>query len=274
MKTMNRLTLALAALSIVAAACGSDTSDTTVPDAPAPDPIKLAGTRWVATKMFVGGAEVPLVPNASPTIDFDGNGRSAGGSTGCNSWFGDVSLGAGTIAFTGLGQTEMACEPPRMQQEATVLGVLQEASIFTLGDGTLTLGRVGGSTIEFIDRAVVFPDAELTGIHWVADTIIRGAAASTMLASAPVTLFIDPANSEATGSAGCNDYEASVEWGPDQLTFGTMSVTKRGCVDDAVSVQEQFVLSVLQGELDVAIDGDRLTITTLNGDGLGFRAER
>lgn len=284
--TMTRTVGLFAVLALVLAACGADSSDTTnppgsnvtepstsVPGDPVPDPAELAGTRWVATKLFLGGAEVPIVPNSEPTLDFEGDGRTAGGTTGCNSWFGEVVLGAGTITFGGLGQTEMACEEPLMIQEANVLLVLQNASFFTLVDGTLTIGQLGGSTLEFVDRAVAFPDVELTGTQWIADTIITGQAASTMVPGTEVTLFLDAAESRASGSAGCNNFMGSFESDRTQVTFGPLASTKMFCGGEGVMDQENFVLSTLSGELQVQIEGDRLTLTAATGDGLGFRAQ-
>lgn len=280
----------LAALALVLAACGTDSSEPTVtqppttvpggtvpgggtvPDAPVPDPVKLAGTRWVATKMFIGGAPVPIVPDARPTVDFEGNGRGAGGTTGCNSWGGEVVLGAGTINFGALIQTEMACEEPRMAQEADVIRVLQEATFFILGEGTLTIGRVGGSSMEFIDRAVAFGDADLTATQWIADTIITGQAASTLIQGTEVTLLLDVTEGRASGSAGCNSFMGSFESEGTQVTFGPLAATKMFCGGEGVMDQEVFVLSVLSGELQVTIEGDRLTLTAPTGDALGFRA--
>ncbi|NND04646.1 MAG: META domain-containing protein, partial [Acidimicrobiia bacterium] len=115
MNKKHSLVVLAATLALIAAACSGDSSsDTTVTDPPTPDPINLSGTRWVATAMFLGGAPVAFVPNAEPTVDFTDDGRSLGGSTGCNSFFADYTVGGGTISFGGLGQTEMACEEPLM----------------------------------------------------------------------------------------------------------------------------------------------------------------
>lgn len=262
----------LTAFALVMTACGGDdSSDTTLPAEPTPDPIVLAGTRWVATAMFLGGAEAPFVPLAEPTVDFNGDGRSFGGSTGCNSFFGEYQSGGGTIGFGGIGMTEMACEPALMNQESEVIRIFEEASVFTIADGVLTIGELGGSALQFQDRAVVFPDAELTGTEWVADTIITGDAAATTVPGAEITLFIDAAASEARGSTGCNQYGAKVETSRTQMTFGQVDVTQMACEGDGIMEQEQFVLSVLRGELQVTIDGDRLTLLAPAGDGLSFR---
>ena len=261
------------------AACGSEAADTTLPAGTAvPDttataePAALAGTRWVANGMFLGGAPVPLVPRAVPTLDFDADGHTFGGSTGCNSYGGEYVLDGG-ITFGPMSMTEMACEEPLMRQETNVLRIFEEASFFSVKEGVLTIGRLGGSTLQFIERAVAFPDVELTGTQWIADTITRGPAASTVIQGTAISLFIDAAASEARGSTGCNDYVASVEASRTQLTFGSISVTERGCVGEGIMDQEAFVLSVFQGELQVTTEGDRLTLLTPTGDGLGFRAE-
>jgi heat shock protein HslJ len=273
MKTyLKQLIALLGALAILVAACSSDAADTTVPDTAATGPGSLAGTRWVGSAMFLGAAPVPLVPQGEPTIDFDVDGRSFGGSTGCNSFGGEYRAADGAIEFGAMNMTEMACEEPLMRQEANVLDILSEASFFTVEDGVLSIGRLGGSTLQFIERAVAFPDVELTGTQWIADTIIRGAAASTVVPGTQITLFIDAAASEARGSTGCNDYVASVEPSRTQLTFGQTDVTERGCEGAGIMDQEAFVLSVLQGELQVEISGDRLRLTAPTGDALGFRA--
>jgi len=281
MKTLNyRFAALLAVLALVAVACGSDSSDTTEPTVDPTDttvnepgneaPNDLAGTRWVATDVFVGGAPLQIFPQAEPTIDFTDDGLSYGGTTGCNSYFGDYTAGNGTITLGSIGQTEMACEEPLMRQESEVLAILQAATTYSLADGVLTIGQLGGSAIQFIDRTEAFPDAELTGTQWIADSIVLGDVITSMDAANPVTLFIDAAASEATGSTGCNDYTASVEASRTQLTFGQMSVTERGCVGEGIMETEAFVLELFQGELSVEISGSRLTLLAADGSGLSF----
>lgn len=293
--TKIRLAPIVAVLALVAVACGesapSNTNSTTsvptttsvsttttapattVTTLPIPDPIKLAGTRWVATTMFIGGAEVQFVNNARPTIDFNNDGRSFGGSTGCNSYFGEYTIGGGTISFGDMGMTEIACDEPLMTQESHVMAVLVEASIYSVEDGILTIGEIGGSALQYEDRAIAFPDAELAGTQWIGDTIIRGDAATTLVPGSEVTLFIDAAQSVATGAASCNLFTANVEWDATQITFAPYGLTERFCVADGVMEQEDVVVAILQGEMRVEIDGDRLTLSASNGDGIGFRAE-
>jgi heat shock protein HslJ len=241
-----------AAVVILLSACATVTTNstnTTLPDTTVPDTAagsgNLADTRWVATGMFLGGAPAPLVPQGEPTLDFAEDGRSFGGSTGCNSFGGEYRTADGAIEFGAMNMTEMACEEPLMQQE---------------------------TTLQFIDRAVAFPDAELTGTQWIADTIITGGAAATVVRGTEITLFIDAAASRATGSTGCNDYGAGVEASRTQLTFGEVERTEQACQGAGIMEQEAFVLSVFQGELRVEISGDRLTLTAPTGDAISLRA--
>ncbi len=276
MKTPNtRLIGLLAALAVVFAACGSDTeaTTTTVTDPP-PLPIDLAGTRWVATGMFLGAAPAPFVPGAEPTLDFDADGRTLGGSTGCNSYGGEYQVDSGGFTIGPMSMTEMACEEPLMVQESRVLDILREATFVSLVDGLLTVGRLGGSALQFVDRSAAIPHAELTGTRWIADTIIRGSAASTMVPGTEVTLQLDAASSQGSGSAGCNDYGVSFESDRTQVTFGEMITTEIVCDDPAVMEQEAFVLATMQGELRVEIEGNRLTLIAPTGDGIGFLAEQ
>lgn len=261
----------LTAIALLAAACGGDPDSSATTDPPTPDPINLAGTRWVATGMFLGGAPVAFVPDARPTIDFSNNGREFGGSTGCNSYFGEYTVGGGTIGFGGIGQTEMACQQPLMEQEANVIAILQQASVYSVADGILTIGQLGGSALQFEDRSVAIPDAALAGTLWNADTIVTGQAATTLVPGSQITFRIDPNDSTARGTTGCNDYGASVEWDDSQIVFGQVEATEKGC-DPALMEQENFVLTLLNGELSVDIDGDRLTLTAPDGRGISFTA--
>ena len=146
MKAITNPLIALGcALAMLFAACSSDTADTTVPDTAAADPGSLAGTRWVATGMFLGAAPAPLVPDGEPTLDFNADGRTFGGSTGCNSFGGVDVRDGGAISFGEMNMTEMACEEPLMRQETRVLDILGQATLYTLEDGVLWIGRLGGS---------------------------------------------------------------------------------------------------------------------------------
>jgi len=267
-----KVLVAAVVIILVAAACSgtADTSSTTQPSGDGSGNLK--GTRWVATGLFAGGAAVPLVPGTGVSLEFDDAGTSASGATGCNSFFATVRVGGGSIAFGQIGQTEIGCQPPLMRQEQNVIRVLSGAETFSITGGVLTLGDRAGSALEMIPRAEAFPGASLTGTLWVADTVITGDAASTVVQGVEVSLLLDAAASTASGSTGCNSFSGSFESSEREVTFGPIAVTEIGCQGAGIMEQEGFVISVLTGELRYEIDGSRLTLLAANGDGLGFVA--
>ena len=137
-----------------AAACGSD-------DAP-PTPA-LAGTSWVADRVFVAGSPVPIVPDTQVTIDFSSDGRVTG-RTGCNNFFGTATVSGDHITIGQLGMTEIAgmteigCEPPLHSQESRVIGILQGADRWSIADGMLSISGSTGCN-DFGGEASIAPPA-------------------------------------------------------------------------------------------------------------------
>lgn len=86
---------------------------------PAPD---LAGTAWLAEDIEGRG----VIDIAQSTLKFPEPGRVAG-SGGCNGYFGAVKLGAGTVEFSALGSTRMACPEALMDQEQRFLVALEKS---------------------------------------------------------------------------------------------------------------------------------------------------
>lgn len=125
------LSLAAVAVALLAlAACGGSSQP------------GLPGTSWVLTSL--DGSDP--VAGAVPTLGFSTDGR-LGGSSGCNQYGGDVTLGDGEITVGPIQATRMACDEPRMAQEAAYLEALQGATGYTSD----------GATLE-----IVSPDATLT----------------------------------------------------------------------------------------------------------------
>lgn len=95
------------------------------PSPSSPPPGELWNTAWVAESV----AGKPVTPPGAITLTF-GNGQ-AGGSSGCNSYSGGVTVKDGTIKFGMLASTMMAClEEGRMQQEFAYQGLLRAAVSF------------------------------------------------------------------------------------------------------------------------------------------------
>lgn len=133
---MNRLRLfammILAALLLAACAPGSPTG--------AADP---TGVEWKLVE--INGK--PALAGSNVTLTFeDGKG---GGKGGCNSYGGSYRIQGGSLSFSDLFQTEMACMDPAgvMDQETEYLQTLGQAAGYQISGERLELKNAAGETV-------------------------------------------------------------------------------------------------------------------------------
>ena len=275
----HRFTAGLLALILVlgAVACAQDEVLVDTPPA-----VSFVGSRWVVAAFALDGVGGILPAGAGLTLDFDDAG-GVRGSAGCNSYSGQVSFAAGGIAITGLGSTEVACEPDVMEREARFLEALGRVSIFFLDADRLTLTAGDGSASIDLVAFVAEPDRALAGTTWVLATLIDGDVASSVVAGTSPRLAIDDKAATVTGDTGCNHFRGAVAFSDgDQaagtMTVGAVSVTMSPCADPAVSGQEAFVFGVFGASVGTGavlsweIDGTLLRVTAAGGRALEYRA--
>ncbi|MCW5876824.1 MAG: META domain-containing protein [Anaerolineales bacterium] len=138
---MRPFTLFLFAV-LLMAACGA-------PAAPGEPQSELAGTSWVLTSLN-GNTQVGEAIGSQPvTISFEADGRVSGFS-GCNGFGGDYEADArdGSLSFSPLVSTLIACEEPIMSVEQAFFAALQNAGGYAISGNTLTISS-NGDTLEF-----------------------------------------------------------------------------------------------------------------------------
>ena len=226
----------------------------------------LAGTSWAAIELSdaAGDSSVPDT-GGEPTLEFDQPGVTVSGSTGCNAYSGEVTIG--TISIGRLAVTERGCEQAIMALEALFIEVLSGAASFTLADGVLTLEGAGGS-VSFAEPAPVV-DVALEGTSWSLETLVDGAAATSVVATTLPTLTVGSGSFR--GTTGCNDYSGAVVADGAAFTVSDMTWTEIGC-ESGIMRQEALILGVLQNAGTFEIEADRLTISTSDGRSLTYRA--
>lgn len=243
------------ALALLLAACGEDAGD----GAAAPTVATVPDGQWD----LVSG--VPVVDGFPVTLIIEG--ADAGGRAACNSYFGSVTVDGSSITISQLGQTEMACEPGVMESESAYLSALMSMTSWErTGDGLVLRGAGGELVFTPIPEV---PAAELVGTTWELETLLEGAAASTPVAGTRGFLRLD-GDGTLTGSTGCRDLTGTwLERGGEILfdNFSSEGEPAAECRD-----QDDLVVSVLGDGFRPSIDGDRLTVTSMGGDGLVFRA--
>lgn len=263
----HRLPLAAAglALMLLASACAEEEVLVNPPAA-----ADLPGTRWVVTGFTLDGAGGILPAGARLTLDFAAD-AGAGGTAGCNSYFATVTLTDEGIAITGIGSTEMACEPEVMDREMRFLAALGRAATVTRDGDRLTLAAADGSAS--IDLVPFVPEADrpLAGTAWELTTFIDGDAASSILSGTTPTLTVEDLAGRISGNAGCNSFGGPAAFGEQSVEVGPLVSTKMAC-DKAVMDQEGLFLEVLGAATTWEVDGTTLRLTAADGRALEFSA--
>ena len=105
-----------------------------------------AGQEWLLDSMVVNGETIDLSNTNPITLKFSAS-NQVGGSSGCNSYFGEMEfLSDGGLSAGAFGGTEMACEKG-MDTEATYLGALGQVNAYTYSELQLTLTGNDGQTV-------------------------------------------------------------------------------------------------------------------------------
>lgn len=117
-----------------------------------------AGQSWLVDSMTVDGVKFDLTTNQPLTLEIS-DGNQVGGSSGCNSFFGELEFKAdGTVIPGMFGGTEMACEVG-MDVEAAYLGALGRVDSYEYSQYVLTLTADDGQT-ELVFQLLRGPRAE------------------------------------------------------------------------------------------------------------------
>ena len=107
-------------------------------------PVTMAGTTWTAIRVGV----VPTVPGSQPTAAFTTD--QVKGSTGCNSYFGSYEYARGSIKFSTMGSTAMACLDPAIgATEGRFTSAMQGASSVSIDPSGRMILDGGGGSITF-----------------------------------------------------------------------------------------------------------------------------
>jgi heat shock protein HslJ len=140
---MRRTLVSIAVLGLTLAACGDPSEQA------ASDPTEFA---WVLESGTLDGEPIPVLDDHPITLVFDEG--DAGGTSACNSYFGEYTISGAEIAFSGMGQTMMACEPEEvMESEVKYQEALALVETFSATDATLTLTGEGVELSFAVDES-------------------------------------------------------------------------------------------------------------------------
>ena len=264
---MLRSVLAPAVLVLALVACGGAAGSAAPSNAADPGETPVAGDpggAWQLVAGSVGGR--PLVLPADRPVTFVVDGSQVGGQSGCNQYFGELSVVDGRVAITGLGGTEMGCEAPIMTLEAAYLEGLAGVRVATIRGDTLLLG---GDAVELqFERLPPPPTADLVGTEWILDGLVLGDAVASTIGE-PATLVL-AADGTLAGSTGCRTLSGRYTLSGDRVTITDFEA--HGECAGGPADQDAHVVGVLEAGFDATVDGQGLTLTGAGGNGLVYRA--
>jgi len=105
-----------------------------------------SGERWILESMTVEGSTVDLSETNPLTLEFSSS-SSVGGSSGCNSYFGELTFKDGGAVTPGIfGGTEMACDRG-MDVEAAYLSALSRVDQYDYSEYELILSADDVQTV-------------------------------------------------------------------------------------------------------------------------------
>lgn len=228
--------------------------------------------------------DVPPDARVTLKVDTDGDAWQVGGTAACNSYGGTVVTDGRAWRAEGYGQTEMACEEPRMTVERAYLDALTAVDAWDRPSADELV--LSGPEVELRFAALPpVPTAELTAATWVLDGLIAGTAADASVSSTvggadDATLRLDP-DGTMSASTGCRSFVGEWIENGDEVLLTSLgqrddspNVAADGTTtcDDAVVAQEDHVLSVLGDGFRAEVDGQRLTLISRDGLGLSYLA--
>jgi heat shock protein HslJ len=199
----------------------------------------LEGTTWILSQQAVDGALAPLPEGVVATLLMQDG--AAGGSGGCNSWFGDYALDGDALTFSRIGSTMMFCEGPQSDVEQAYFANLGSVASYSIAGSQLTLLSADSAPLLVLDEA---PEATIVG-SWVATSIAMGDAIVSSAQTSAVTADFG-ADGQLSGSDGCNTYHATYEVEGQSIAIGPLATTKKGCLSDELNEQSVAYAAALE----------------------------
>jgi heat shock protein HslJ len=227
----------------------------------------LEGKLWqLISYLGADGQMMQAMPEVKTTAAFtDGQ---VGGNAACNSYSGPYEVNGDKIEFGMIASTMMACPEPVMNQEIGYLGALEQAATIEVTEDGLRMFNANGEVV--LEFAPIEP-ASLTGTNWLLTSYNngRGGMQSPVIGSEITADFSE--DGRLSGSAGCNNYNASYEASEETISIGVTASTEMACMDpEGVMDQEVLYLAALQNSAVYSIQDDRLEIRDENGSGVAY----
>ena len=229
--------------------------------------IELDGTRWELISL--NGSE--LIEGTYIGLYFH-NG-TVWGSAGCNIYGGDyLTEDPDILTIPGVGQTEMDRISPEgiMEQENIYIRSLTNTASYRVAGEQLETYSADKQKLLIFKRKPEYPmnPADLVGTNWELISINSDQVAEGL----SIMLTFDSEN-EASGRAGCFDYELPYEASGDDIRWG-MKTVRNGELPQELEFQTLSYTDSIMWASNYRLSKDGLKIYTAKGDILVYKSSQ
>ncbi|MEU9054570.1 META domain-containing protein [Streptomyces sp. NPDC048384] len=113
--------------------------------------------------------------------------------------------------------------------------------------------------------------ASVTGAHWAVDEVTVDGKKS----AAPSNAYVRIADGgKVKGNLGCNNFGADAAFTDSKVTFDKMQATEMACEGVPPNFEVSLARTLSDGNLTAEVDGDKLTLTTTDGDRVALTKEK
>jgi heat shock protein HslJ len=178
----------------------------------------------------------------------------------CNRGSGSYTLSGSQLTLQPGAITLAAC-PPGSQDSVFIRDLGSVVSYVMNGEQLVLNLRVDSGNMLFKAQ----PPASFTGVTWRVVNYNNGrGGVVSVLPDVPLTVAFDDAG-RVSGDAGCNMFFGQYSVTGSALSIGPLATTRRACVSDELTRQEQAFLAALAASTTYELTGDRLTLRDAGG---------
>ena len=208
---------------------------------------------WLRTEYSDGSSLAALDPSKY-TIALLASGRISV-QADCNSGSGIYTLESPRLTIGPVAMSLLACGPD--SQDTHFLADLGTVVSYVFDGQHLVLNLPAeGGTMTFEP----LPLASLVGVAWRVTGYNNGRGGVVSVVPATQLSATFGADGTLSGDTGCNTFRASYTLAGATVTIGPIATTRRACLSDAASTQEQAFLAALGAASSYELVGDRLAL--------------
>jgi heat shock protein HslJ len=213
---------------------------------------------WQRTEMSDG----TVITAADPTqyvLGFGADGRMSL-QADCNRGGGSYTVSGAQLTLQP-GPMTLAARPPGSQDTVFLRDLRNVATYVRDGENLVLNMRIDSGNMVFSPQ----PAASLTGTPWRVQSVNngRGGVASVVQGTQLSATFGEDGN--VSGETGCNMFRGPYTLTDDTISFGALISTRRACLSEAATAQEQAFLAALAASSRVELTPNRLTLRDSSG---------